>query len=114
MYDIQSQKIIDYWTMLEDKHDNVSLTLYSESKTTDITISNKNAMKYLNVCIRNNVKNEEKSEEYTHIQSFINDMTSLYGVNVFHDYVIKYNNIVGKKRYLDNNQNNNIKRIKYE
>lgn len=114
MYDIPSRKIIDYWTMLEDKYDDALLTLYHKTKKTNTTISNKNEMKYLDVCTSDNVNNEKKFQQYTHIHSFINDFISLYGVHVFHDYIIIDNNIVSKKRYLDHNQNNKIKRTKYE
>jgi hypothetical protein len=114
MYDIQSQEIIDYWTMVEDKYDNASMTLYNKLQNNNITISNNNEMKYLEVCINNYTNNQKTFEYYTHIHSFVNDMLTLYDVNVFQDYVIKYNDCISKKRYVDNIEDNKIKRTKYE
>jgi hypothetical protein len=111
MYDIQSQRIIDYWTMLEDKYDNASMMLYNKTQNSNITISNNNEMKCLDVCMINYINQQKTFEQYTHIHSFVNDMISLFGVNVFLDYVIKCNS---KKRCNDNNQDNINKRTKYE
>ena len=115
MYDSQSLKIIDYWTILENKYNNASMILYNKFQNSNITVTNNNEMKYLDVCIVYYDNNQKSFEQYTHIQSFLNDMMTTYGINIFHDYVIMYNEFNhNRKRYYDNNQHNEIKRTKYE
>jgi hypothetical protein len=96
MYDIQSQNIINYWTVLEDLSDNISMILYSKIQPNYITISNRNEMKYLDVTIDNG------TTRFTHIHSFVNEMLVNYGDNIFHNYLIKFNHDVNKKRKIDN------------
>lgn len=109
MYDSQSQKIIDYWTILEDKYENAFMLLYNREKYNNITISNNNEMKYLDVTI-----DQHKSQQYTHIHSFINEMIDSYGINVLENYVIKCLEDNNKKRCIDNKNNKINKRTKYE
>lgn len=117
MYDIQSELIIYHWTMLEDQYDKASVTLHNKLQNTNITISNNNEMKYLDVCISNYTNSLKTFEQFTHIHSFINNMKAFHGDNVFNNYVIKYNSVINKKRFyndIGNNQEAKLKRTKCE
>ena len=115
MYNTQSQKVIDYWIMLEDKYENASMILYNKLTNIYISISNNNVMKYVDVCIINCHNNQKTFEQYTHIHSFINDMISLHCPDILQDYDIKNTYDMNKKRCIDNvvnEEDNKIKRAK--
>ncbi len=114
---MNTKYLIDVWQMLEDTHDNVSISLFNSkdeprNNIKKITISNNNDMKYLYVYLNDNFY-----QSYTHIHSFVNDMTSMYGDNVFINFTLSYNdNTVKRKNTSCNDEllcDNKIKRRKY-
>lgn len=94
--------------MLEDKYEDAFLFLYNKETNNNISISNNNIMKYLDVI------NQNTFQQYTHIHSFINDMVDLYGINALQGYVVKYSIDISNKRHINYNQTKTNKRTKYE
>ena len=90
---MNTKYLIDVWLTLEDKYDNISIMLLNSLSQKGIqhdiktfTISNFNDMKYLDVYL-----NDKFYQSYTHIHSFINDMTSMYGENIFSSFSLLHN-----------------------
>lgn len=117
---MNTRHLIDTWSLLEDKNDDVFIILQNTNKKTvytdvvKIIVSNKNDMKYLDVYLNDS---SCVYGSYTHIHSFVNDMISTYSDKLFMDLTVT--NINGKtKRKLDNENtgyhDDNIKRLKYE
>jgi hypothetical protein len=90
------EKIITYWNRLEDTEDIVVMKLICNIMIEGIlikiiTIHNSNSQRYLEVLFHNDLKDIQS--QYTHIQSFINDMISLNGNKCFEDMtILDYNN----------------------
>lgn len=115
---MSTRYLIDTWSMLEEMTYNASVVLHNVNNQTSqfnkIEISNNNDMKYLDVYINNSTSVYGR---YTHIHSFVNEMTSTYGNNMFADFEIYNNNIDKIKRKYNINtgdDDNKIKRLKYE
>jgi hypothetical protein len=108
---MNTQYLIDVWLMLEDKYDKVLITLNNTNKhllnIQKITISNSNNMKYLDVYV-NDSKNVYQS--FTHIQSFVNEMVSMFGNDIFSNYCISHNDYMIKRKYNDDSQDNDNKK----
>ncbi len=108
--------------MLEDRYDQVLVTLNNTNKhllkIQSITISNSNNMKYLDVYV-NDSNNSYQS--FTHIHSFVNEMVSMYGNDVFSNFFINYNDndndYTIKRKQIDDtreNDHNKKRRIRCE
>lgn len=121
---MNTKYLIDVWQVLEDKHDNASIVLINslddpqnncQHRIKQITISNNNDMKYLYVYLNDNFY-----QSYTHIHSFVNDMTSMYGKNIFFNFTLSCNNDKVKRKHTNDNKqlicsnDNKIKRMKYD
>lgn len=109
--------IIDVWSTLENMYNDVTVILHNSNKQSSnistITITNNNDMKYLDVYL-----NDKFSQNYTHIHSFVNDMTSMYGSSIFQYYTLSCNHDfnIKKRHHRDDIEINDtkIKRMKYE
>lgn len=117
---MNTQYLIDVWLMLEDKYDNVSILLCNTNKDISnirniknikniqkITISNSNNMKYLDVYVNDS---NYVSQSFTHIQSFVNEMVSIFGNDIFSNYCISHNDYMIKRKYNDDTQDNDNKK----
>jgi hypothetical protein len=114
---MNTQYLIDVWLALEDKQDKVSITLYNMNNETlyvkKISLSNDNLMKYLDVYVNDN---KDVYQSFTHIHSFVNEMISMYGNNIFSNFFIKYNECLIKRKHNDDTGNNDnyIKKMRCE
>lgn len=110
---MNTQHLIDVWSMLEDKQDKVTIILYNTNKDTlhikKITVSNSNNMKYLDVYVNDS---KDVYQSFTHIHSFVNEMISMYGSDVFSNLSINYNECLIKRKYDDTVENDDNKKRK--